>query len=181
MILKNITFGEFLQLDADTAHPYIFAFNHGRELVKPINHFNLLPVDDYRFGQVKDAIFALEKGVTMGDLPEFISIFWRVKPDYFLQFGVVEILQQFAYLKKGLEKIIAVEQKKLVRPLTAKEKAAGIDEFNQYGLYPQFEILAIRFGQTVEWVKNQPYKSMFVSMCYNKTLQDYELRYSKLK
>ena len=181
MTLENITFAEFLMLDADASFPYIFAFQHGATLVKPVNHFELKAIDDYTFGQVKDGIYNLENGLMMQDLPEFISIFSKDEPQTYMNVGVVEVLQTFSYIKKGLEQISEVERQMLVSPISQKELAAGLEKFNQYGVYPQMETLALRFGKTVKWVRKQPYNDMFLSMCYNKTLQDYQMSYANLK
>ena len=181
MILKNITFAELLELNDDEAFPYIFAFQHGTTLVKPVNHFGLKDVQTYTFGQVKDAIYNIERGLTMADVPDFISLFTGAEPNSYKAIGVVEVLQAFAYLKKGLEQIIEAEKQMLVRPVTSKDITAGIDRFTQFGVYPQIEEYALKWGQTIEWARAQPYSDAFLSMSYSKAKQDFQEAYAKLK
>lgn len=180
MILKNIKYGKFLELDYDNAYPYVFAFKHGRLLTEPVDHIGFKPLVEYTFKQVKDSMYYLSKGVNFGDIPEFIALFTNEKPKRYLNMGVIEVLQSFSYLKKEIEQQVNAEQQTLNRQLTPKDYLAGIEKFGELGNYPEFEILAIRFNQTIEWVEQQPYSKMFLSNYYNKLLADFQEAYSKI-
>ena len=181
LTLKNITFGEFLNLTDDEAYPYIFAFRHGRTLIKPINHYNLKPLIEFSFGRVKDGMYLLEKGVTMADVPMFLSIYhWRDE-SFWLNVGVVEVLQFFAYVKKELETLMEVERKRLVRALSSKEIMAGIEKFSEFGYLPQAKVLAQLNFQSTDWVLKQPYGQMLNELCLNAVENDYQIAYSRLK
>lgn len=181
LTLNNIPFGEFLHLNNEDAFPYIFAFKHGNTLIKPINHYHIKPMVEFSFGRVKDGMYLLEKGITMGEIPMFLSVFhWR-EEFFWLSVGVVEVLQFFAYVKKELEILMEVEQKRLVRALSSKEIMAGIEKFSEFGYLPQAKVLAQLNFQTTDWVLKQPYGNMLNELCLNAVENDYQIAYSRLK
>lgn len=180
MRLNNIPFSEFLQLNEVDSYIYSYSFNFGHTLRKPVNRFYFKPITDYTFGQVKDCQQMFESEVKFSDIPKLLAIFHHTE-DYYMQVGVVQVLQHFAYVKESIEQIAEVERQTLVRKLSDKEIKAGLERFEQFGVYPQLRAIAQAFNQTIKFARELPYNDGFLELYYQKTLAEYEADYSKVK
>lgn len=180
MRLKNIPFAEYLLLPTEEAYIYTYSFRFGFTLQKPVDIFGFKDIQDFTFGQVKDVQAKFEQGIEIREIPEVLSLLMN-EPNHYYQRGVVEVFQQFAWLKSQIEMISEAERQRLVRQPTSRELKAGLERFEDYGVYPQFRALAMAFGQTIDWVKGMPYKDAFLELCYQRDLSEYEIALSKIK
>ena len=180
MILNNITFADMLKLTDEEAFIYSYSFKYGRFLNKAKNHFKFKPLREYTFGQIKDVQQEIEKGLQVSDIPRVLALFEGDDLRYFNE-TIVEVFQQFAWVKESVIDITEIEREALSRQLTDKEIKAGVDRFEMFGVYPQIRSFANAFNQTIDWARSQPYEHGFVELIYQKTLGEYESNYSKIK
>jgi hypothetical protein len=180
MKLKNIPFAEYLRMTPEEGYIYTYSFQFGNTLRRPFNHYKFKELQSYSFGQVKDCQSKFEKGITIIEIPEVLAIFVGNDSKYY-QDNIYEVFQQFAWIKAEMEVISEAERVKLSRQPTDKEMRAGIENFEEFGVYPQFRALALTFNKDIDWVKSMPYDMAFLELCYQKELSDYELAFSKIK
>lgn len=179
-LLNNITFGELLRTGND-AEMYLASFRFGGTLSIPKNRYSIKPILMFSFGRVKDAMYLLEKGLSVSEIPMFLAIFHWQSEQFWETQRVVDVFQFFSFVKAEVTSLMEVERIKLSRPIGGREAMAGVERFKDFGFFPQEKVLSRATGQPVEWVRRQPYNEMLIELCFNAVENDYNVALSQIK
>lgn len=119
---------------------------------------------------------------TLGAVKDILTTVYDIRTDQqFMSCSVFDVFAAYAWIVEEVEGIYEVEKEKLFKKPTNKQKAAGIEEFEQLDNIPTIDALAN--GNILEWDKilELPYGQVLRKMLLNKIQNEYNERYSKLK
>jgi hypothetical protein len=85
-----------------------------------------------------------------------------------------------SYLVEGVKKIVENEKELLAHEPSEKELAAGMDRFNEIGIYLQIRSLTGGDITKYEEVRKLPYSLCFTELFASKQLSDYQTELNKL-
>jgi hypothetical protein len=171
MIVRNITFLEYAALKDRGQYDYYLRYGN----FKPDDYFNLGDFTKQNFGFVKDMQDYLNHtGLTWQIFIEEMAKKkkWPMKkiartPVFFLQ-------QARLYVKEQIENINFIENRALSYSPSAKEESAGINTFEKYRAFVQYDQLTGGDLLKLERVKNLSYTLCFTKLSLEADKSAYE-------
>lgn len=176
--LKNTPFTEFLNLQGEQAQNYVFALQYG--IFEGKDYFDFGEISEQSFGFVKDLQDLLFHGLTFKNCIEFISEKTEKDLDEIAKIPIFNLHQQRLYFRDSVEKINNIERIALVSSIKGIEDAAGIDVFNDYRSFLQYDALAGGDVTKFDEISKLPYNVCLTKLKLQKDRADYEKRLSEM-
>jgi hypothetical protein len=158
---------------------YDFAIRYASIFTNQVDEYKVGDISELTFGFVKDTQYDLENGATFGKVIEIISDMEIVKDigaeplDKFVRFS--------NYLIESIKQIIDIENQTLSHTPDADEEEAGMNRFDDLGIYLQIRSIAQTFHIEPQKVREWKYSEAFVEMVTAKALNEYERELNKIK
>jgi hypothetical protein len=179
MNIENISLAQFVLLsETDRAEWYIYLATP--EFKTPFDHLGIGEIDSKTFGLIKEAQTELFESVNVLDIIKWLSRFSEKTEDYLkTKIGIFEAYRTFEYLRTELIKLTENERDLLSEQPDGKMLAAGINEFEQFGVYLQLRKLTNGDITKIKEVESIEYNTCFLELYYQKVMNDFNMRYTK--
>ena len=164
IVLEDITLKEYI--DLEDKKDYNFAIQYAFRFTDSEDTFNIGDVTDLSFEFVKDYQYELQNGLDLNGQIKLLKRAANIKDH---QLGKVKLdvfFRGLNYLHDGIIGLTKAEANALSYTPSAKEEAAGIENFNKYGSYSQFRKLAGNDILKIEKIKKLKYSECFIELLY---------------
>lgn len=173
--LKNITVKEYFELE-DTSK-YDFAMKYAIRFTDPVDEFKLEDFFEQKCGLVKDFQYDYERGLSFAQSFDYACKFSQKE----LHNEKLDVVCRFIrYLIEQLINIIKVEREVLSHDANEDEERAGLERFENIGIYLQLRSVAITFNTTPQHIKEWTYSELLAEMFTAKQVSDYQREYNKI-
>lgn len=174
--LKPITITDYFNLEDRSE--YDFAMKYAAKFTESIDEYGIGEIMELPFGFIKDFQYDLGMGL---DLPKMIDYILLCTKRKSLKNEPLDRVCRFSsYLVEGVKKIVENEKELLAHEPSEKELAAGMDRFNEIGIYLQIRSLIGGDITKYEEVRKLPYSLCFTELFASKQLSDYQTELNKL-
>jgi hypothetical protein len=171
MLLQNIKYKDYFTLEDRSEYDFAIKYCKAEDV------FNVGDFIELPFGIVKDMQYHVTNGLTFETFIEYFTKLTKVDvKDVYL----FDLFKFHKHVISELEKIYDIENRSLSSEPTDLELRAGIENFSKYGYYSQFRQIMITFGISEQQVYDMPYNKVFMELLYQKDLNDFHSRYSKI-
>lgn len=169
--LKPITVSEYADLEDAQKKHYDFAMKYAFRFTDPDDEYNIGDMMEMPFGFVKDLQYEMEHGLTWNKLIDFALE--ATGRQSFADEPLEKLSRFLNYLKTSVEKIVENESLTLAHEPTDREASAGLDRFNELGVYMQIRSLTGGDVTKTDAVRKLPYSLCFTEMYAAKQLYEY--------
>jgi hypothetical protein len=168
--LDRLTVAEYTLLD--DKEEYDFAIKYARIFTEPVDEYGIGDMMELPFGVIKDFQYELESGFDFTKLLAFAAKITKLKD---ITAEPMDKFMRFAnYLTESMRQIIEVENKTLSHEPSESEQSAGMERFENLGVYLQIRSLTGGDVTKFEAVRSLPYSLCFTELFAAKQLADYE-------
>lgn len=174
--IENITLKDYFKLE-DTSE-YDFAMKYAFRFTEPNDKLNIGDIMQLSFGLIKDFQYDYSQGLTFDKMVSYICQAANKKT---LSNEQLDIICQTAnYFKSEIDKLNSYEGELLGYEPTGEEIEAGIEEFNQFGVFNQIDSLACGDITKHDEVRALPYSVCFTKLYKDKLSSEFQKRYNKI-
>ena len=175
--VKNISFIDYFNLENKTKYNYYLRY---AELV-PTDLFKIGSLMDQSFGFVKDVqdLF-YTSGLTWEKYFELIVELKGLKKETIANNKLFQLHASRLYLKEQIEQITELERSNLGHASNAKEQMAGIEVFDKYGAFLQFDSLANGDVTKIKEIEKLDYSVCFAKLKLESDSSKFQIELNKL-
>ena len=178
MQVLNIPFYQYSSLKDRAQFDYYLRYGK----IDAADVFKLGDFTDLSFGFVKDMQELLNfEGLTWLSYFEMMGKHTGLTVDKIAKYGLFTLQQGRIYCRQQIEMINKLESQNLSSGVGADEEQAGIDRFQMFRAFPQFDKLIKEWGMTWEQVEQMPYSRAFAKLKYDKEVAEYTEQLTKIR
>jgi hypothetical protein len=173
MEIKRIKFKDFLTLSEDEARTYTFAISFAKQFRIEEDTLKIGDVYQLPFGLIKDFQQDLEGGNLNFQLQmDYVK---RINPKLKMyNMWLDELCRGLSYMTTSICNLIETERELLGGQPDPDHVAAGLDRFNQLGVYLQLRELAGHDILKIDDIKKVPYEKCFLELYTRKQEADFK-------
>jgi len=173
MKIKNITLRDFFSLPEIEKEKINFAIKFGSQFREIKDFFNVGDFTFLPFGTIKDLQFDLSKEFSFEKYLEHLEKILKVEKKCFFENYLLDLYQFQNYVFSEINRINEIEKALLTSYPSIEEVEAGIDTFNELGIY--MEIRELTGGKI--WrnkkIRESKYTDALLELVARKKLNDY--------
>lgn len=173
--LKSITFIQYFELEDkseyDYAMKYAFQFN------SPVDHYDIKDLTKYSFGLIKDLQYDLSHVLTWESYFEYLR---KIHLRHYEKETLLKLCQAKAYIITEIERINEIEKIVFSHESTPEEEEAGMELFDDLGVYLQIRSLTGGDITKNELVRSMKYEDAFIELVTQKRLSEYQKRLNEI-
>lgn len=174
-----ITYKAYFELEDKT--DYDFMINYGYEFHEAKDHLKLGSLLDAPFGFVKDCQDLFTRSYSLVDLFDIIAEFFYHLPRNIALMSLLEVYQIRNYILSDIDNINTIERMTFSgSQLKNIEIEAGIEKFDELGVYMQFSDLTGGDVTKFEHVRHTKYSICFLELKKRKIQSEYDKRYFEI-
>lgn len=169
--IKTLTYKQYFDCNTDDIE---FIIKYDNNFSIPIDTFNVGDIMELPFGLVKDCQELFTKEFHIQELFNIILEYNILHIDNISDKPIIEIYQFVNYVKQEIEKINLTEREKLAgNQVTDEQIEAGIEDFDELGIYLQFNELTNGDVTKFEAVRKTKYSICLLELIHRKKVADY--------
>lgn len=176
MKIKNITFKEYVALPDRAEYDYYLKYG----FFDPEDIFKIGKFLDLTFGEVKDIQYDCQNGVSWENFFKAIEDLKSMNPKDLSDRSVFDLHKARLYLAEELNLINSMESDYLGHAASAEERQAGIEMFNSYGAFIQFDKLAGGDPLKYDEVKKLKYDLCFTKLKLEADRNEFNEKYVEI-
>ncbi len=178
MKVENITFVKYAELKDKSEYDYYLRYG----TIKANDYFKLGDFTNQNFGFVKDMQDYLNNsGLTWQTFIEEISKKTKKTAKQIARTPLFFLQQARLYAKEQIEGINNIEVLALSYTATIEEESAGIDMFEKYRAFLQFDTLTGGDLTKLEQIKALPYTTCFTKLALEADRAIYETKINNIR
>lgn len=167
----DYTINEFMQLDTEQQNELLTFAKYHTAFDTPKDHLTINTLTDKPFGLIKDIQNDLSNGLDMYSVIEYLQ---KIKPFKLSDITLLRLYQQKSWLTEQIDNLTTVENESLCSNSSVKEITAGIDDFEELGVFMQIYNLCKGDVTKYNEVYNIPYHIAFSFLLADKKSIDYQ-------
>jgi hypothetical protein len=176
--IENIPFTSYAVLLDKKAYDNYLNYSD----IKPVDVFNLGAFVDLPFGFVKDMQeYFNYSGLTWDDFMTEISNITGLSVKKIAGYGIFDLKAALNYCQSQIEEINKIESENLGHSPTSEEQQAGIEMFNKYRSFIQFDSLTGGDLTRIEAVRNLDYATCFSKLMLEADRDQYNRNISNIR
>lgn len=163
--LPNIPYRDYYMLSGDEKHQYNAALRHGT--FEPVDIFEIGDYTELTFGRIKDIQFELNTvGISWDFIMDQIAAIKSIEIKDVAASGIFHLQQARMHMRDAIDFISNMEAANLGHRPSPEEVAAGIDMFEEFGVYSQYRTLTKGDLTKIDAIEKLPYNLCFTELKY---------------
>ncbi len=180
-MIKNIPFYQYWELPEKERERYDYVIKYSVKLKTNVDIFGFGDLTGCSFKFVKDLQSEFEDGVSWESFLKLITEETGETMQDIAKNGIFDLCMGINHIRQSVIEINVMESENLGHASTTNEEAAGIDRFNKYGSFLQYDSLTGGDITKIKQVEKIKYSICYAKLLLEKDRNEFQEAFNKLR